>query len=100
MRDRSKRVYGKKTSPARRKGGPLNRFLPREDPRSSPEVMTDQDQVRQDEPREDRGDRDRDRPDNREDHHDDREPPSPAPKMQEPGADRDPDDPEDQHEGT
>src|SRR6266566_3478545 len=27
MRARSKRVYGKKTSRARRKGGPLNRFL-------------------------------------------------------------------------
>src|SRR2546421_2270723 len=32
MRARSKRVYAKKPSPARRKGGPLNRFLPREDP--------------------------------------------------------------------
>src|SRR5438132_10563408 len=100
MRARSKRVYGKKTSPARRKGGPLNRFLPREDPGPSPEVVADQDQVHQDEPRENRGDRGRDRPDDRQYHHDDREPPSPAPKIQEPRADRDPDDSEDQHEGT
>src|SRR3989440_8306171 len=100
MRARSKRVYGKKTSPARRKGGPLNRFLPQQDPGPSPEVVADQDQVHEDEPRENRGDRDRDRPDDRQDHHDDCEPPSPAPKIQEPGADRDPDDPEDQHEGA
>src|SRR6266480_2423888 len=100
MRARSKRVYGTKTSPARRKGGPLNRFLRREDSGPSLEVVADQDQVHQDEPREDRGDRYRDRPDNREDHHDDREPPSPAPKIQEPGADRNPDDPEDQYEGA
>src|SRR5439155_23535769 len=100
MRARSKRVYSKKTSPARRKGGPLNRFLPRQDSGSSPEMMADQDQVHQDEPRENRGDQDRDRPDDRQDHHDARKPPSPFPKIQEPGAHRDPDDPEDQDEGA
>src|SRR5207249_6118303 len=100
MRARSKRVYGKKTAPARRKGGPLNRVLPREDPGPSSEVVADQDQVHQDEPRENHGDRDRDRPDDRQDHHDDREPPSPASKIQEPGGDRNTDGPEAQHQGA